>query len=94
MRSFYNFNVLKTFTFKTQNYCHIYENIFCWHVLMLTIKVSALRDHMFSNCHDCLKVGFTFLTDVGKVQIEWLYSDVYHCEHCISRVLLDQNACI
>jgi hypothetical protein len=32
----------------------------------------------------------------GKVQIEWLYSDVYHCEHCIIRVsvLIDEKPCI
>jgi hypothetical protein len=31
----------------------------------------------------------------GKVQIEWLYSDVFHCRHCVSRVsvLTDENTC-
>lgn len=39
------------------------------------------RDGTFFNCRD---VGFK----VCKVQIELFYNDVYHREHCISRVSL------
>jgi hypothetical protein len=56
----------------------------------------ALIDHTFSNCSEVgLKIGFKFMTPLWQISNR-LYSDVYHCEHCISRasVLIDENNCI
>jgi hypothetical protein len=55
----------------------------------------ALRDHTVWNCHDVgLKVDFIFIL-FGKVQAEWLYSDIYHCKNCISivSVVIGENTC-
>jgi hypothetical protein len=47
----------------------------------------TLRGHTLSNCRDVgLKVGFTFLANVGEVQVDSFYCEVYHCKHCFSKV--------
>jgi hypothetical protein len=32
----------------------------------------------------------------GRVEIEWFYSNAYHCKHCISRVsvLIVEKTCV
>jgi hypothetical protein len=47
----------------------------------------TLRGHTLSNCRDAdLKVGLTFLANVGEVQVDRFQFDVYHCKQCFSKV--------